>query len=288
MNIKQLFFSSCLLFLVTTISTAQETKARWCYENATISVKGNSDTLSFMLEELGDTKVIRFSSRPLVTAYAYLITDEQNIIVKVSHTNFVELADLPAGKYRVWSFSYIGNISAEVGQDAAATQLASFCSALSQNFIPLEIVDPNSSESEPRPESTFKTVADAILRNNLLQILERGLEHTDLVDALREEGPFTVFAPVNNAFAALEPADLAALFDDKQGILRNTMLNHVVAMDLLATDLEDGQVLTTLLGEEVMVEINEEGVFIGGSKVLQTDIVAENGVVHLIQLLIRP
>ena len=152
-----------------------------------------------------------------------------------------------------------------------------------------EMTEEEEEEPTEEPEEVdFSTVAEAIKRNNLLQILERGIENAGLDVTLEaEEGPFTVFAPINNAFAALDHQELVALFDDPDGALKNTLLNHVVAQRILSTDLSDGQTVTTLLGNEVTVSIVGDEVFIGGAKVVDADITAGNGVIHLIEMVVR-
>ena len=109
----------------------------------------------------------------------------------------------------------------------------------------------------------------------------------DLAGALEGEGPFTVFAPINNAFAALPSETLSALFADKSGSLRTTLLQHVGGEMLMSSNLSDGQVITTLDGKELTVSINDDGVFINNAKVVKADIRAENGVVHLIMEIIN-
>lgn len=111
----------------------------FCVENASIEIKGGGTEFFIPVEDLGDSKILRVSTRPLVTAYNYLVTDENNVIVKIENTNFIELADLEVGEYRIWSFSFLGDITAQVGQNAATTQLATACSELSQNFITVNI-----------------------------------------------------------------------------------------------------------------------------------------------------
>lgn len=281
MNLKYLYTILPLLIFVTGLNA----QTQFCFKGAKIATKSGETALSYTLEELGESLVVRFSTRPLVNAYAYLITDENNNIINVNKNNFVDIATLGAGKYRVWSFSYIGDILAEAGKNAASTQLASFCAELSANFVSLEIIDPN----KPMIDSSdfFKTVAQAIGRNNLLQIFQRGLERANLGPDLIVEGPLTVFAPVNNAFAKIPNAELEALFDDTRGALKTTMLNHVVKGNFAAEDLKNGQVLTANSGMELNVTINDDGVFINGAKVIITNIYAKNGVIHLIDTVIR-
>ena len=276
-----------------------QAQGKFCFDGATIKATSGMPGLVYQDTALNTPEIIRFSTRPQVSPYQYLVTDTNNIIVRVSPSNSIDISGLAAGNYRVWSFSYIGSITAAVGQDAGAVQLAAFCSGLSRNFVPFVI---NSSEPDgggngegvgngagPDPEVmiSYGTVLEAIERNSLLQILERGVENAELEDDLTMEGPLTVFAPVNNAFAALDATDLVALFDSPSTALRTTILNHVVAGSYAATDLYNGQVLTTLTGDTLIIVVNDEGVFVGGSQVIQTDIGAENGIVHLVQNIVE-
>lgn len=298
-------FLSTTIFLMLFCIVAADAQGKFCFEGATIKASSGAPGLVYQDTALGSPEIIRFSTRPQVSPYQYLVTDTNNIIVYVSASNSIDISSLAAGNYRVWSFSYIGSITAEVGQDAGAVQLAAFCSGLSRNFIPFVI---NSSEPDngggdggnggdngtgngagPDPDVviSYGTVLEAIERNSLLQVLERGIENAELEGALASEGPLTVFAPVNNAFAALDAADLVALFDLPTTALRTTILNHVVAGSYSAADLFNGQVLTTLTGNSLPVMINDEGVFVGGTKVIQTDIGAVNGIVHLVQNIVE-
>ncbi len=136
MMLKRLLILNLFLFFVIGIAYAQ---SRFCYAGAAIEIKGGGTTFSTNIEDLGESTVIRVSTRPLVTAYGYLVTDENNTIVKVATTNFIEIADLGAGIFRIWAFSYRGDIIAQPGQNAATVDLASFCSELTGNFITVEI-----------------------------------------------------------------------------------------------------------------------------------------------------
>lgn len=139
----------------------------------------------------------------------------------------------------------------------------------------------------PMPTPDFATVKDAIYRTNLLQILEQGVKNAGLASTLEGEALFTVFAPINNAFAALDSEALTALFADPNGSLRTTLLQHVVSGQLLDSQLSDGQVLTSIEGKELTVRIKGGEVFINNAKVIRTNLVANNGVVHLIMSVIE-
>ena len=137
------------------------------------------------------------------------------------------------------------------------------------------------------PRFEFETVKEAIFRTNLLQILEQAVKHTDLEQVLEGEGPFTVFAPINNAFARLNPEDLNTLFGDNPELLRTTLLQHVIREEILSSQLTDGQTINTIDGTNIVVKMNEDGIFLNHAKVVQADLRTENGVIHLIMDIIR-
>jgi len=132
------------------------------------------------------------------------------------------------------------------------------------------------------------TVADIIINSPDHNTLEATLELAGLTDALREEGPFTVFAPTDAAFAALPQQFLDALTADPQGLLTPILLYHVVGAEALSTDLSDGQTITTVIGADVLVSITNEGIFINDAQVIVADIQADNGVVHVIDTVLTP
>jgi len=105
----------------------------------------------------------------------------------------------------------------------------------------------------------------------------------DLVSALSSEGTYTVFAPNNDAFAALLTAIGQTSLDDvPESVLRVILEYHVISTAaLMSTDLSDGQTADALSGEEISVTINQDGVFISDAKVLTPDVEASNGVVHV-------
>jgi uncharacterized surface protein with fasciclin (FAS1) repeats len=110
----------------------------------------------------------------------------------------------------------------------------------------------------------------------------------DLVDDLSGEGPFTVFAPTDEAFGALPAGLLEALLMDPSGALTQILLYHVVGAKALSTDLSDGQVITTLNGDSITVSIMDGNVYIDDAMVTVADIEADNGVVHVINAVLIP
>jgi uncharacterized surface protein with fasciclin (FAS1) repeats len=118
--------------------------------------------------------------------------------------------------------------------------------------------------------------------------LEAAVIAAELADDLSGEGPFTVFAPTDAAFAALPEGTVEELLEDPTGALAQILLYHVVGAEAYSTDLSDGQMIMTLQGQDVTVTINDDGVFINDAKVTMADIAASNGVVHVIDAVILP
>ncbi len=132
------------------------------------------------------------------------------------------------------------------------------------------------------------TVVDIIVNSPVHETLEAAVLAAGLETTLAGEGPFTVFAPTDAAFAALPAGTVETLLEDPSGLLTDILLYHVVGASALSTDLSDGQMITTVFGEDVTVTINAEGVFINDAQVILADLFADNGVVHVIDAVLLP
>lgn len=143
--------------------------------------------------------------------------------------------------------------------------------------------------SEEVEEFDFDTVVDiALSDDDNFSILVAALTKADLVGALQGEGPFTVFAPTNAAFAALlEALDITAEQLLDQPDLDKILLYHVVSGRVLSTDLSEGMTPETLNGETITISL-DGGVFINDSEVVIADLQAANGVVHVIDAVLVP
>jgi uncharacterized surface protein with fasciclin (FAS1) repeats len=133
------------------------------------------------------------------------------------------------------------------------------------------------------------TVVDIVVNSEDHTLLEAAVIEAGLVEALSAEGPFTVFAPTDAAITALIEA-LEITADDLLALpnLGDILQYHVVAGAAMSGDLTDGQEIETLLGENVTVTINMDGVFINDAQVTVADIEADNGVVHVIDAVLLP
>ena len=133
------------------------------------------------------------------------------------------------------------------------------------------------------------TVVDIAIASPIHTTLVDAVAQAGLVETLSGEGPFTVFAPTDDAFAMLDQDVVDALFADPEGALADILLYHVVGAEALAGSLSDGDTFATALGPDINVTINGDGnVFINDAQVIATDIIASNGVVHVIDAVITP
>ena len=132
-------------------------------------------------------------------------------------------------------------------------------------------------------------IIDTALEADDFNTLATALTEAELISTLKGEGPFTVFAPTDAAFAALPDGVLEGLLNDKEQ-LANVLLYHVVSGKVMAEDVVtmDGAMVDTLLGEQVEINIEDGNVYINDSQVTVTDIEASNGVIHVIDTVLVP
>ena len=130
-----------------------------------------------------------------------------------------------------------------------------------------------------------KDIVDTAVAAGSFKTLATALQAAGLIDTLKGKGPFTVFAPTDAAFAKVPKADLDALLADKAK-LTAVLTYHVVAGKVMAKDVKAGKV-KTVQGSDLTVT-TAGGVMVDNAKVSQVDIVADNGVIHVIDSVIMP
>ena len=136
--------------------------------------------------------------------------------------------------------------------------------------------------------SQSATVVDIIVESESHNVLETAVVEAGLVEALSDTTTtFTVFAPTDDAFYMLPEGTLDAVLADNE-LLTSILTYHVVGGTALSTDLVDGTMVETLNGDSVTVTIDTTGVFINDAQVIVADIVADNGVVHVIDAVLLP
>ena len=137
------------------------------------------------------------------------------------------------------------------------------------------------------PPEPLGSIVDIALGDERFETLVAALQAAELVETLQGEGPFTVFAPTDDAFAALPEGTVAALLEDIPA-LTNILLYHVVAGDVRAADVVTLDSAVTVQGEPVRISVEGDNVRINDSLVVIADIVASNGVIHLVDAVLLP
>ncbi|MCG8322797.1 MAG: fasciclin domain-containing protein [Cytophagales bacterium] len=138
-------------------------------------------------------------------------------------------------------------------------------------------------------KSQSKDIVDLAAGNDNLKTLVAAVKAGGLVDVLKSDGPFTVFAPTDQAFAALPEGTLESLLKpENKDQLASILKYHVVAGKVKSSDLSNGQKAATVQGEKVGVSIKNGKVKIDDAQVVMADVEAKNGIVHVIDKVILP
>ena len=117
--------------------------------------------------------------------------------------------------------------------------------------------------------------------------LATALTEAGLVDALKGDGPFTVFAPTDDAFKKLPDGVLESLLQDKEA-LKNVLLYHVVSGDITSKQIVKLSEAMTLDGSDVKIKVDDGKVMVNNAQVIGADVMASNGVIHVIDTVLIP
>jgi uncharacterized surface protein with fasciclin (FAS1) repeats len=146
-------------------------------------------------------------------------------------------------------------------------------------------------QAEPTQDTTTDTGAGSIVAiasgNPDFSTLVTAVTEAGLIDTLSGEGPFTVFAPTNAAFAKLPAGTLESLLQDKAALTK-VLTYHVVANSVPAAEVVKLNSAQTVQGQTVTIQVVEGEVMINDSKVVATDIMADNGIIHVIDTVLLP
>ena len=138
-----------------------------------------------------------------------------------------------------------------------------------------------------KPQATKDIVDTAVAAGNF-GTLAKALTAAGLIETLKGKGPFTVFAPTDAAFAKLPKGTVEDLLKpENKAKLAAILTYHVVAGKVLAADVKTGKV-KTVQGGELDVKVADGGVTVDGAKVVKTDIIGTNGVIHVIDGVVLP
>jgi len=151
----------------------------------------------------------------------------------------------------------------------------------------LALAAPRTVRAQTSPEQNLVEVAAAA---GSFETLLAAAGAADLVTTLESDGPFTLFAPTDDAFAALPEGTVGALLEPgNRQKLRSILLYHVVPGRVTASDVVKLESAETALGSAVDIEVDEDGqVRVAGARVVTADIPASNGVIHVIDAVILP
>lgn len=169
--------------------------------------------------------------------------------------------------------------------EAKVAMLEARITALESNLADQELgLDPNGSQTESTP-----SIVDIAVNDEDFSTLVAALQAADLVETLSGDGPFTVFAPTNEAFAKLGEGVLEDLLkEENKDQLVSILTYHVVPGKVMSTDLSDGLSAATVQTSEVTFTVNDEGVKVNDAMVTMADIEGSNGVIHIIDTVILP
>ncbi|MBI1296100.1 SH3 domain-containing protein [bacterium] len=168
------------------------------------------------------------------------------------------------------------------------------------NLADGSVEDTMTSEPAATPAPTEEPTATAVPAQAQIDLVQTASAISDfstlvtavdvagLVEVLSGDGPFTVFAPTNDAFNALPAGALDALLTDPQGALSQVLLFHVVSGRVNAADISDGLTVETAQGEELVFAVDGDSVTVNGVNITLTDVEASNGVIHVIDAVLVP
>lgn len=144
-------------------------------------------------------------------------------------------------------------------------------------------------ESTATPEPELADIVDTAVADGRFTTLVAAVEAAGLVETLKGEGPFTVFAPTDDAFAALPEGTVESLLlpENKQQ-LTDILLYHVVSGKVMAADVTGLESAATVLGKDIAIKVDMGNVYINEAKVIITDIETSNGVIHVIDAVLLP
>lgn len=132
-------------------------------------------------------------------------------------------------------------------------------------------------------------IVDLAIQTEFLSTLVAAVKAGELVDVLKGDGPFTVFAPTNEAFAKLPAGTVdSLLLPENKAQLVAVLTYHVVAGKVYSKDLSDGMTATTVQGGEVTITLKDGKAMVNNATVTTADIEASNGVIHVIDTVIIP
>ncbi|MBE0551028.1 MAG: fasciclin domain-containing protein [Ignavibacterium sp.] len=157
--------------------------------------------------------------------------------------------------------------------------------ALSILFFAVTLISVNAQDYSTK--ATTKDIVSTAVDAGIFKTLATALTEAGLIETLQGKGPFTVFAPTDDAFAKLPKGTVEGLLKDKEA-LKKILLYHVVSGNVMSTDVVKLTEATTVEGSKVNIKVVDGNVMINDAKVTTVDVKASNGVIHIIDTVILP
>ena len=176
----------------------------------------------------------------------------------------------------------LGSILVACSEEAATEEMVE-----QETMVEQEMAVEATVVAEEVVEEVSKTIVDIAVEDGRFTTLVAALQAAELDSVLAGEGPFTVFAPTDDAFAKLPEGTVASLLETIPA-LKDILLYHVVSGDVLAADVVTLESATTLQGQTVSVSVMGNVVKINDSQVIITDIQGSNGTIHVIDTVLLP
>lgn len=136
-------------------------------------------------------------------------------------------------------------------------------------------------------QASQKDIVATAMDAGSFKTLASALEAADLIGVLQGDGPFTVFAPTDEAFAKLPPGTVEALLADKEALTR-ILTYHVISGRVTSDAVVNIRAAETVAGLEAPIEVRMGDVYVAGAKVITADVEASNGVIHVIDAVMMP
>lgn len=198
----------------------------------------------------------------------------------------------PTGSRTPSCFERLGRFSFRFDKEASNQERHRYMTARSEGAVSAPsgtgILSTNS--TQPRKKKIMQDIIDTAVGAGTFKTLATALTEAGLIATLKGPGPFTVFAPTDEAFAKVPKSDLDALLKDKKK-LAAVLTYHVVPGKVMAADvgkLLDGTKVKTVEGREFKLGLKGGKVTVDNANVVRTDIEATNGVIHVLDSVIMP
>lgn len=158
-------------------------------------------------------------------------------------------------------------------------------SALTIVMFAVSLISINAQEYSTK--SASKDIVTTAVDAGIFKTLATALTEAGLIETLQGKGPFTVFAPTDEAFAKLPKGTVEELLKDKEA-LKKVLLYHVVSGNVMSTDVVKLSEATTVEGSKVKIKVVDGNVMLNDAKVTTADVKASNGVIHIIDTVLSP